>query len=222
MSYRHVIWDWNGTLFDDAWLCVEIINGMLPRYGRPPVTPEQYEAAFEFPVINYYRKIGFDFSANPFEEVATEFMTAYDRRRRECRLRAHARGALDACAAAGMEQSILSAYPQGALEEVVAAFGLRGLFRQLVGLGDHYAGGKLENGKRLIEGLGLPGGEVVLIGDTVHDFEVAQAMGTHCALIPSGHHTRARLEPCGVPVLDSLADVPALVVNRHQPPQSFS
>ena len=22
----HVLWDWNGTLLDDAWLCVEVVN----------------------------------------------------------------------------------------------------------------------------------------------------------------------------------------------------
>ena len=37
-KYRHVIWDWNGTLLDDAWLCVEIINEMLRAH--PDLTIE--------------------------------------------------------------------------------------------------------------------------------------------------------------------------------------
>ncbi|MDH5646585.1 MAG: hypothetical protein OEZ01_11285, partial [Candidatus Heimdallarchaeota archaeon] len=33
--YEHIIWDWNGTLLDDAWLCVEIMNSMLAK--RPAI-----------------------------------------------------------------------------------------------------------------------------------------------------------------------------------------
>jgi len=42
-----------------------------------------------------------------------------------------------------------------------------------------------------------------MVGDTVHDYEVAQAMGTDCILIASGHNSRDRLEETGVLVLDS-------------------
>ena len=43
--------------------------------------------------------------------------------------------------------------------------------------------------------------DVVMIGDTVHDYEVSQAMDTDCILISSGHNSRERLEETGV--LDS-------------------
>ena len=39
---------------------------------------------------------------------------------------------------------------------------------------------------------------------TLHDFEVAEAMGIHCALVAAGHNNRDRLEACGVPVFDDL------------------
>ncbi len=47
----------------------------------------------------------------------------------------------------------------------------------------------------------------MFIGDTVHDFEVAQAMGVQCVLVANGHNSRSRLEATGVPVFDSLAEV---------------
>ena len=28
---KHIIWDWNGTLLDDRWLCVESINQALKK-----------------------------------------------------------------------------------------------------------------------------------------------------------------------------------------------
>ena len=50
MKPHHVIWDWNGTLVDDAWLCVEIINELLARRGLAPITPCKYSAVFGFPL----------------------------------------------------------------------------------------------------------------------------------------------------------------------------
>jgi hypothetical protein len=26
ITYKHISWDWNGTLFDGAWLCLETMN----------------------------------------------------------------------------------------------------------------------------------------------------------------------------------------------------
>ena len=50
MKPHHVIWDWNGTLVDDAWLCVEIVNELLTRRGIAPITPSEYgEVLWVFP-----------------------------------------------------------------------------------------------------------------------------------------------------------------------------
>ena len=58
-NYRHLIWDWNGTLLDDAWLCRDIMNGQLRRRGLPVLSQEKYEEIFDFPVEKYYGAIVF-------------------------------------------------------------------------------------------------------------------------------------------------------------------
>ena len=205
--YRHVIWDWNGTLFDDAWLCVEGINTLLEKRGMPLVTLDGYQRVFDFPVIGYYQRIGFDFSSESWDDVAAEYIDEYNRRRFECRLQDNAIDVLNTCADRGLTQSLLSAYKQGTLEEIVDFFGARGFFTQIVGLDDIYAASKIDNGHRLMDELDLHSSEVVLIGDTTHDFEVARAIGADCVLVPSGHQARERLDSCGVRVLDSITDV---------------
>ena len=60
--FTHVIWDWNGTLLDDATACVAAINALLERRLLPQVTHQQYLDIFDFPVRNYYLQLGFDFS----------------------------------------------------------------------------------------------------------------------------------------------------------------
>lgn len=211
-QFRHVIWDWNGTLLDDAWLCIEITNGLLSTRDLETMTPQRYQDLFDFPVRGYYERLGFDLEAESFEVLGSEFIESYDRRRFECSLQPHARETLNAVRAAGMDQSILSAYQKHSLEELVRHMGLRDLFIEVIGLDDHYAAGKIEHGKAWMERLHYEPSEVLLVGDTSHDYAVAAEMGAQCVLIPSGHHPLSKLEPCGVPTIKSLEDFTRLLV----------
>lgn len=192
-GYRHVIWDWNGTLLDDLDLCVELINGILGRNGLPTVDRAGYHAEFNFPVRDYYRRIGLEVEGQGFERLSAEFIGGYEQRRLECGLHDGALEALAAVEAAGLTQSILSAYRQETLQEIVAHFGLTARFIRLNGLSDIYAHGKIELGRRWLRELGLPPADVLLIGDTLHDAEVARELGVDCALVAGGHHPESRL-----------------------------
>jgi len=211
--YSHVIWDWNGTLFDDAWLCREVVNGMLAARGKQALSEERYQEIFDFPVREYYRRAGFDFSVDPYEILANEFIEQYERRRGECRLRDGAREALGRISDAGIRQSILSAYPMHTLEDVVRSFDIRHYFTGLYGLDNHYAAGKKEIGKRMMAEAGYDPKQVILAGDTTHDFEVALALGVDCVLMPGGHHARGRLEQCGTKVVESIPDMLSAILH---------
>ena len=87
----YVVWDWNGTLFDDVALCIQVMNGMLEKRGLPQLAgPEQYRQVFTFPVEEYYKALGFDFGREPFSQLAVEYISEYDRRALGCPLRAGA------------------------------------------------------------------------------------------------------------------------------------
>jgi phosphoglycolate phosphatase len=203
-----VVWDWNGTLLDDAWLCVAAMNEVLQRYAMPPMSVERYQQIFDFPVIRYYERLGFDFERAPFERVGLEFIEAYQRRRLECQLQAGAREALVALRAAGVPQTILSAHEHATLQTLLAHFELAEYFEQVTGLADHYAAGKLEQGMQWVEQVAHPPRQILLVGDTLHDAEVAAAMGVQCVLVDAGNQHVDRLRAAGVPVFASL---PALL-----------
>ncbi|HVW20971.1 MAG TPA: HAD family hydrolase [Opitutaceae bacterium] len=208
-GYRHLIWDWNGTLLDDLDLCVEVMNSLLAPRSLPLLDRARYRAAFDFPVRDYYARLGFDFRRESFEAVGAEFIATYERRRGECALHDGALSLLAAVQAGGATQSILSAYHRGALREFVGHFGLAPFFLRLNGPEDIYAHGKLELGRNWIRELGLPPAEVLMIGDTLHDAETARAMGVACVLVAAGHHAPERLRGAGVPVYSSLAALAA-------------
>jgi len=203
-KYKHIIWDWNGTLLDDLELSVELINNVLVKRNLSPLTVEGYKSIFTFPVIKYYAMTGLDFDKEPFEVVGKEWMDGYESRKKECGLAKHAIDVLELIQQKGIPQSILSAYSQKSLERFVSEFGLSNYFSHLVGLDHIYATGKIELGKQLIAKLGLQKGESLLIGDTLHDHEVAMEIGADSILIASGHQDKARLMATNVRVFASL------------------
>jgi phosphoglycolate phosphatase len=211
MHYHHIIWDYNGTLLNDVELCVEVINDMLEKRNLPLMSVEKYKEMFDFPVKDYYAKIGFDFMLEPFEIVGTEFIVEYDKRQRTSKLHEGVVKLLHDIKQMGIKQSVLSARKEEQLLDEMAYFGIDDCFEHINGLNDHYAGGKTENGFNLISKIGLPKNKILLIGDTKHDAEVAQETGIDCILIANGHHTREKLETCSVPVIDNLNEVLFLI-----------
>lgn len=203
---EYVIWDWNGTLWDDTWLCTEINNTMLRRRGLREITLEDYRENLCFPVSDYYARIGFNYEETSYEELAHEFIAAYEERRFECGLHPGARELICRITAQRIPQAVLSAYKHEALLQALDYFELGTSFDEVVGLNDVYAAGKFENGIAFIQRIDCSPEKVLLIGDTIHDFEVAQAMGVQCVLLACGHNSRSRLECCGVSVYDTFTD----------------
>ena len=78
--YKHIIWDWNGTLLNDAWLCVEVMNLLLKRRDLKEIDLNIYQSVFGFPIIDYYRRLGFTFEKESFEIPGTEFIIEYNKR----------------------------------------------------------------------------------------------------------------------------------------------
>ncbi|MBW7909611.1 MAG: HAD family hydrolase [Kiritimatiellae bacterium] len=214
---RHIVWDWNGTLLDDTDLCIEIMNELLDERAMPRINRERYREVFDFPVQDYYARLGFNFAKDPFEIVGAEFIRRYEEQRTTAPLHAAARATLQALEINGFSQSVLSAYRQDTLESLLAHFRIRPHFDDVIGSDNVYALGKIERGKQWIETRDITPSSVLLIGDTRHDFEVAEAMHCPCLLIAAGYHSRARLEPLSAPVVNTLSEVPAWIALRNQP-----
>ncbi len=206
-NYKHIIWDWNGTLFNDVELCVNIMNGLLRKRNINQLTIDDYKNIFTFPVSDYYAKVGFDFSVESFEKVGKEWMDEYEARKSESTLHPGARDILEKISKLGKGQSILSAYSQHTLVEIVEHYNLTPYFSHLVGLDHIYATSKVELGLNLIRRLELKEEEAVLIGDTVHDYDVAKEIGADCILIANGHQCRNTLLKCGTKVLNDINEI---------------
>ncbi len=202
-----IIWDYNGTLLNDIVLCVDSINELLHQRNLPLVSVDLYKELFDFPVKVYYEKIGFDFQKEDFLVVGQEFINRYNQNREKACLQANAKEVLACFARSGKSQLILSAREANSLKDELKHFGLDVFFNSIYGLSDNYAFGKTELGLTMIKELNLNSERTILIGDTLHDVEVADKMGVKSLLISHGHHKLSRLRESNKPLVNSLNEL---------------
>jgi len=192
--FTSIIWDWNGTLLDDVDICIDTINFSLGKRNLPLLTKKRYREIFTFPVIEYYKKAGFDFSQNSFDELSHEFIELYLEKLKGAMLFQQAEHMLQAFEKNGYHQFILSAMEQTSLLDSVQYFKIESYFKEIKGISDIYAYSKLDNARMLIKTSGIDPSRTCLIGDTLHDLEVATQLGCKCLLISAGHQSHSRLE----------------------------
>ncbi len=207
MQFKHIIWDYNGTLLNDVQFCVAIINEMLDARDLGQITIEKYRELFDFPVKDYYERAGFSFKNESFEKVGTEFIDKYNGISNKIELHAGIADLLKEISNKGIKQSVLSARKKEQLLEELTALKIHPYFEYIYGLDDHYAGGKSEIGKELIKKIDIPGKEILMIGDTSHDYEVAKMLGINIIALSYGHHPLEKLKGRGMPVLHSVKEV---------------
>lgn len=204
-----IIWDWNGTLLNDAPLGVEAMNYLLNNYKLNPISLEHYKNVFDIPVQQYYEKVGFDFSKMSFEKIGLEFIEYYNRELSNFGLHHQVEQVLSFFQKRKIKQVVLSARKEAALKSDVAFFGIEHYFDELVGVNNDLGNGKIDLAVKYFTKTGYKPEQVVLIGDTIHDWEVAKAIGVHCLMLANGHHSKSRLEKIGVPVFEDLSQLKA-------------
>jgi phosphoglycolate phosphatase len=204
---KTIFWDWNGTMLNDMNICIEAMNLMLKERKLPMLDEKVYRSVFTFPVKDYYANIGFDFEKEPFEVPAMEFIENYDNLIRKASVFSDTTLALDAFRSRGYRQMILSAMQNDFLNELVRQHGIAHYFDEISGIGDHYANGKVENARKLIAGLDGNAGEIIMIGDTIHDHEVGEELGIRVVLVSRGHQSEKRIRSTGREIAHNFSEV---------------
>ncbi len=203
-AYKHIIWDWNGTLLNDVHIAIECMNRLLQKRHLPLLDTSKYKNIFTFPVKDYYSQLGFDFASESFEKLAAEFISEFRSEDNKFSLYIGTEQVLKYINKLGIGQSILSASQECELMEIVTRLNIREYFCKVAGLNNHYAVSKIERGKELLTELGREPQEVLLIGDTVHDYEVAKELGCDCLLVCNGHQSYERIKVCKA---ESISDI---------------
>lgn len=191
MKSKLIIWDWNGTLLNDVEACVNSVNAMLEVRQMKLLNAISYKNVFTFPVQDYYKTIGFDFKQESFEKLAVEYIDLYKKEAVKSPLQEGSIEALEFFKSKNYKQIIVSASEQLSLENQVEQRQISKYFDSIIGLNNIHAKSKTDNAINYIKA-SEQFGRITLIGDTYHDYEVANEIGADCALVQNGHQNLSR------------------------------
>lgn len=190
---ENFVWDWNGTLFNDIELCVAIGNELSGKFRAEKVTVEEYRKVFGFPVIDYWKRLGVDFDQVSFDDLTRDFMRNYTERVFDYHLHNGVEDVLQALRKDGKGVFILTAAHIDDVTFLLSKYKLSHYFDDVFGLENHRAESKVDKGLMLMKKHEIDPEKTVMMGDTIHDYEVAKAMGIYSILIPNGHQSKERL-----------------------------
>lgn len=202
-----IIWDWNGTLLNDVEISIIAMNSMLQERHLPLLTETIYKDVFCFPVRQYYEKIGFNFEQESFETVGLDYMDRYRDLSHQALLADDAVEVLTKLQELGCRQLVLSSMKQALLQKMLKDYGIFHFFSNVYGIENDYGGGKIELGIRMLKELSINTQRTIMIGDTLHDAEVADKMKIHCVLFSGGHQSLKRCLSSNKTVINDLRSI---------------
>ncbi|MDA3893860.1 MAG: HAD family hydrolase [Salinivirgaceae bacterium] len=206
-NYKNIIWDWNGTLLNDITICIKSMNILLKERTLPLISEDKYRDIFTFPVRNYYEQLGFDFTKEEFDGPALKFIEYYHEFLPSVDLFHDVEMVLEEIKKNGLHQYILSAMEQESLLASVQNLKIDKYFNKIIGIDDHFARSKVDRGLHLIENNNFDRAKTLMIGDTLHDMEVAKVLGVDCLLVARGHQSKSRLKINGNNIINDLNDL---------------
>lgn len=190
---RTILFDWNGTLLDDVDLAVSVMNEILRKRNMPEVTVDFYRRVFDFPVVEYYRILGFD-TQDKWELASKAFIEGYVARMFTPQLYAGVKEGLQALKDAGFTLGIVSAMEHSMLLKHTQFYGLRDMISLVQGIENTEGRGKLHLVKKVKEEWNLTPEKTCYIGDTTHDRDFSDALGSRIILKSGGHNSIERLK----------------------------
>ena len=105
----------------------------------------------------------------------------------------------------GLYQVIISATEIDMLKKQLADLDLLNCFDDVWGMDNIRAESKVRMAQRWREK--NPSAIALMIGDTLHDAEVAEKIGADCILVARGHQSYETLSSVGCPVVNSVSEI---------------
>ncbi|MDX9691366.1 MAG: HAD hydrolase-like protein [Acholeplasmataceae bacterium] len=205
---KYIFWDFNGTILDDAKLCYNILIEMLEEEGQPLVTFDEYLMIFTFPIKAYYSNV-FDFDKTSFEELAHRFIKRYQPRSLSCKIHHGVLEMIKHYESLGYINVLLSASEETNLIEQLTHFKIKELFSYILGTKNIYAKTKLDVAKQFIQTHTIDPKDIIMIGDTLHDAEIADELGCKIIIYTKGHQHQSRFS--NYQIIDSFLELKHLI-----------
>ena len=207
---RLVVFDWDGTLLDSIGAIVECTYAMLDELGLPRIDEERVLGLIGSSLSNSVDALAPDAG----EEIRTKVIETY---RRLWFAEYHHRpvlidgveGVLERLVAREMFLAVATAKSRRGLAADLERTGLEAAFHASRTADESSPKPSPEMLLELLDELGVRAGEALMVGDSVHDVEMAHNAGVPVVAVASGAQSERALRRVGP--LDCLASVVELL-----------
>lgn len=222
MNNKLVVFDWNGTILSDALPSLKAGNICLEFYGAPPITMRQYRETFNFPILHFYHLNGLDTDTvlAKKDEANVIFQAAYEDLAKRARTRTGTRSTLEWIAARNMGCIILSNYRTEKIKTHLERLKIDHYFDDVLAFGCDGSSivestHKTERLTHYMQQRGYKPEDVVIIGDSTEEPEIARLLDLTSIGITDGYITRARLRAANPDhIIHRLDEIPDLLKTR--------
>lgn len=184
---KYIIFDFNGTLINDVELGLKLINEFLTYQNKPILDMDRYRHIFGFPIRDYYIRAGLDLNADDFNHLAEIYNIRYMRESLSCKLYPEVVDLLTYLYNNGYYLICLSSSEINNLIFQLKYYKIHSFFSTVIGTSTIHGNSKKELGYNFIVDNNIDPSDVLVIGDTLHDVEVAELIGCDYLLYNKGH-----------------------------------
>lgn len=218
MGKKLAVFDWNGTLFDDAKSNFKAANECLKAFGRDPITIEHYRDTFDFPIIHFYERNGVN--ANDFltdvDKSCDLFINTYEKNALKAPLRGGVVDLLEWLKDNNFEIIILSNHLSHLIQKQLERFEIWYYFDHVSGNTDQESViSKMNKEQRMMDFLAkskIDASDSFIIGDSFEEPHIAQHIGMKSISITGGCISKERLLKAKADaMIDSLDEVPDIL-----------
>ncbi len=194
-----VAFDWNGTLFSDTQACFETDNHVLKVLGGRPVTLKEFRETITIPSIDFYVNHGVDrkFFLETPHKWGELFHPLYEKRVSKCRSRSGARELLSWLGERGIKSIVFSNHSVDGIDSQLKRLKLKGHVSALLANTDlnksNRERNKLQKIKDYVQAGGYKKQEVLIVGDSPEEAEIARELNIKSVLITEGYYSTQRL-----------------------------
>lgn len=214
--------DWNGTLLADTQAAMDAENQVRMVYGYPAVTLKQFREWFTVPIRDYWTNSGLDPAVFDRDEAKIKhlFHDAYEARIRRVRSRAGAKQILHWLQQQGVETMIFSNHIVEEIRKQISRLSLASELDVILANSERtQTGASRSKGAKLATFLserGLKPEEVMVVGDTNEEVEIAQDLGAIAVALTGGWESTTRLKASRPNyVIGHLSGLEAIVRSRN-------
>ena len=191
MSYRLIVWDFDGTLADSLAASVEIFNRLAPEMGFRPIADPA--AARAFTTRQFLKQHGI--SVWRLAKVVRRFQAAAAEHADKLHLFPGLPPVLGELRSRGVRLGILSSNREDNIRRCLRANGVEDAFAFVVGYPKLFGKGKAL--RRILRAERVSPADVLYVGDEVRDVEASKKAGVAVAAVTWGFHAEELLRDNG-------------------------